>query len=687
MSSTNLAAVGPWRLWACALCILLASCGGGGGSGDSSQPPGPGTGSGTGGDAGSPGLTLLAGHVGGPGNVNGPGSAARFEAMAGIALDAAGNAYVADKGDQTIRKVTPAGVVSIFAGISGVAGAADGNIATATFNQPMALAFDPSGNLIVADAGNNTIRKISTQGVVTTLAGTAGTRGSTDAVGPAASFDFCRETDLPPSDPAIAVDRSGNAYVLPCDSTIRRIAPDGTVSTLAGSTSSANASVSLAQTQGMAMGPDEALYVSSSGAVRRVTLDGQVSIFGPVSGTRGGPGIAVDANGTVYLAEGAVLSAIDVTGNEKVIAPMSWGGSVDGPVAQAQFNRISGIAISPTGTIYLADAGNWNLRTLSNGTVSTLAGEALFNSAVDGQGAQAGFGFPFGIAIGGDGALYVADSDADAIRRVTLDGQVSTLAGEIGSNSTSSADGTGGAARFAWPQALTSAPDGGLYAVDILTGAARHVSMSGQVTTVNYAYPNVGWVPWFAGIAVRPDGSLVLTDESLDFVMSMPGAGGAMTTLAGSGESGGIDGKATMATFDAPTGAVADKSGNVYVTDSEGCTLRKVDAQGNVTTLAGLAGQCGFADGAGAQARFYKPRGMAIDAATGNLYVADTDNNLIRKVTPQGVVTTVVGRVGCQGFVTGALPGCISWPQAVALDGHTLYFTTARGVAVARGIP
>jgi sugar lactone lactonase YvrE len=349
---------------------------------------------------------------------------------------------------------------------------------------------------------------------------------------------------------------------------------------------------------------------------------------------------------------------------------------------------ITGLAVGTNGTLYLADAGNYSLRTLTNGVVSTLAGEALFNTAADGKGENAGFGFPIGIVIGGDGALYVADSDANAIRRVGLDGQVSTLAGEIGTGSTSSVDGTGSAARFAWPQALSSAPDGGLYAVDVLTSAVRHVSLSGDVTTLSFTdYPYGGTLPWFDGIAVRPDGSLALTSQDLDVIMTVPGAGGAIRTFAGSGQSGGIDGSPTTASFDVPTGIVADKSGNLYVTDELGCTLREIDVQGNVTTLAGAAGQCDFADGVGAQARFNSPRGMAMDAATGNLYVADNRNQVIRRVTQTGVVTTVVGRAGCQGFVAGALPGCISWPQAVALDGHTLYITTARGVVVARGVP
>jgi len=687
MKSTDFGAVLSWRIWAAALCIVVASCGGGG----AGSPPtsGPGTGGDSTGDTGSSGLTLLAGHVGGPGNVNGTGSAARFEGMAGVALDTAGNAYVADTADQTIRRITPAGVVTTFAGISGVAGATDGALAVATFNQPMALAFDPSGNLIVVDAGNNTIRRISTQGIVVTLAGQAGTTGSNDGAGASARFDFCRDTDLPPSDPGMVVDHAGNAYVLPCGSAIRRIAPDGTVSTLVTKDEvTPNATVVLANPQGLAIGPDETLYVSCSGAVRRVTLDGHVSIFGPVSGTRGGAGIAVDAKGTVYRAEGALLYAIDPQGNEQVIAPMPWGGAVDGPVAQAQFNRITGLAISPTGTIYVVDAGNYSLRTLRNGEVATLAGEALFNTAADGQGTQAGFGFPIGIAMGGDRALYVADRDANAIRRVGLDGQVSTIAGNIGFTSASPTDGMGTAANFAWPSGLASAPDGSLYVVDNLTGLVRHVSLSGSVKTLSFTdYPYGSYPSDFYGIAVRPDGSLVVTSQQLDVVMMLPGAGGAMATLAGSGQSGGLDGSSTTASFDVPTGVAVDKSGNVYVSDELGCTLRKVDALGNVVTLAGSTGQCGFADGTGAQARFNSPRGMAIDAVTGSLYVADNQNQVIRKVTKEGVVTTVVGRPGVQGLVTGALPGVISWPQAVAIDGHTLYITSSRGVVMARNVP
>ena len=687
MRSTDFRTARPLRLWACTLGILLAACGGGGGTGGGgavSPPPG----SGSSGDAGAPGLTLLAGHVGGPGNVNGTGAAARFTDMAGVALDAAGNAYVADKGNQTIRKITADGVVTTFAGVSGVAGATDGTVATATFNQPMAVAFDGDGNLIVVDAGNDTIRRISTMGVVTTLAGKAGAWGFTDGVGPAARFDFCRDTDLPPVDPDIAVDRNGNAYVLSCDAAIRKVAPDGTVSTLARSNQiTPDGPVLLSNPRGLAMGPDDALYVADYEAILRITLDGKISVFGPGNG-RGGPGIVVDASRTVYQANGEILSATDAQGTYREIASMPWGGAVDGPVGQAQFNRITGLALSPGGILYLADAGNWSVRTLASGVVSTLAGEALYNTGADGQGAQAGFGFPMGIAIGGDGALYVADSDAGAIRRVGLNGLVSTIAGALGIVSAGPIDATGAAATFAWPQGLTAAPDGSLYVVDALTGGIRHVSLSGSVTTVKFTdYPYGGTPAGFDGIAVRQDGSLALTAQALDLVMTMPGAGGAITTLAGSGQSGDIDGMATTASFDVPTGVVSDKSGNVYVSDEYGCTLRKVDAQGNVTTLAGSAGQCGFADGVGAEARFNSPRGIAIDAATGNLYVADTDNQVIRKVTQEGVVTTVVGRPGCQGFVAGALPGCISWPQAVAIDGHALYFTTGRGVAVARGVP
>ena len=175
-------------------------------------------------------MSTLAGMAGFPGSADGTGAAARFDYPNGVAVDGSGNVYVADTGNNTIRKITPAGVVSTLAGTAGgptvPPGSADGTGAAARFFEPYGVAVDVRGNVYVADTYNNTIRKVTPAGVVSTLAGTAGTSGSDDGTGAAARFNFPQ---------GVAVDGSGNVYVADRDNNaIRKVSPAGVVSTPVG---------------------------------------------------------------------------------------------------------------------------------------------------------------------------------------------------------------------------------------------------------------------------------------------------------------------------------------------------------------------------------------------------------------------------------------------------------------------
>ena len=195
--------------------LLLASCGGGSDSGSSGTT--------------SPvaQLSLLASSAGGSGNADGTGTAASFNRPYSVATDSSGNVYVADLSNHTIRKITPAGVVTTVAGSAGVSGSADGTGAAASFNTPSSVATDSNGNVYVADTFNHTIRKITPAGVVTTLAGSAGVSGNADGTGAAARFN---------NPYSVATDSSGNVYAADANNhTIRKITPAGVVTTLAGS--------------------------------------------------------------------------------------------------------------------------------------------------------------------------------------------------------------------------------------------------------------------------------------------------------------------------------------------------------------------------------------------------------------------------------------------------------------------
>jgi streptogramin lyase len=251
--------------------------------------------------------------------------------------------------------------------------------------------------------------------------------------------------------------------------------------------------------------------------------------------------------------------------------------------------------------------------------VTTLAGESL--GSADGTGSAAQFNNPFGVAVDSSGNVYVADKGNYTIRRVTPDGVVTTLAGLAGNSG--SVDGANSAARFRSPSGVAVDGAGNIYVADSSDSTIRQVTPAGVVTTL-------------AGLA---------------------------------GRDGNTDGTGGEARFNGPTGVAVDSAGNVYVADYYNYSIRKVTSGGMVSTLAGLAGSIGSADGTGSMARFNRPTGVAVDSG-GNVYVADTLNQTIRRVTPGGMVTTLAGRgAGIAGSAdgTGSAAGFDS-PTGVAVD-------------------
>ena len=541
------------------------------------------------------------------------GLAARFSGLASVAVDGAGNVYVADFWTCTVRKVTPAGVVTTLAGLEGSHGSADGTGSAARFESPAGVAVDGAGNVYVADYGNATIRKVTSAGVVTTLAGLAPHSGSADGTGSAARF-------LDPS--GVAVDGAGNVYVADKDNhTIRKVTPMGVVTTLAGFAGSANYGDGTGRgarfnyPTGVTVDSAGNIYVADSGndAIRKVTpagvvttLAGDVSITDtynrPIGGFADGTGhsarfagpsgVAADSAGNIYVADTGNSTIRKVTPAGVVTTLAGWGpGSADGTGRAAQFNDPSGVAVDGVGNVFVADSGNDTIRKVTPaGVVTTLAGLAGSPGTTDGTGSAARFSVPSGVAVDRAGNIFVAAFWNHTIRKVTPAGTVTTLAGLAGSQG--SADGTGSAARFSGPSGVAVDCAGNVYVADKWNNTIRKVTSAGVVTTL-------------AG-------------------------------LAGSWGSG-VDGTGSAARFWNPAGVAVDSAGNVYVTDNLNNSIRKVTVAGEVTTLAGQAGGPGSADGTGSAARFSAPFGVAVDGA-GNVYVADSGNSTIRKgwLVPNG---------------------------------------------------
>ncbi len=307
-----------------------------------------------------------------------------------VTFDAAGNIYIADTDNHTIRKITAAGVASTLAGLAGSAGSADGTGSAARFDTPRSLVVDAASNLYVADTFNNTIRKITPAGVVSTLAGMAGSGGAADGTGSAARFS---------SPHGLAIDTAGNVYVAGFAPTIRKITPAGVVTTLAGSAGS----------QGTADG-------TGSAARFRQPLD-----------------LALDSAGNVYVADGgssATIRKVTPAGVVTTLAGLAGSfGSVDGSGTAARFGDPRGIAVDAADNIYVSDRSNHNLRKVTlAGDVTTLAGLAGNPGSSDGTGTAARFNGPLGVAVDAAGNVYVADSKNQSVRKVTPAGVVTTVA-------------------------------------------------------------------------------------------------------------------------------------------------------------------------------------------------------------------------------------------------------------------
>ena len=301
----------------------------------------------------------------------------------------------------------------------------------------------------------------------------------------------------------------------------------------------------------------------------------------------------------------------------------------------------------------------------------TLAGLAKVPGSADGTNITARFHFPSGVALDGVGNVYVADTYNNSIRKITPAGVVTTLAG----GTSGGADGTGSAAQFRGPTGVAVDSSDNVYVADKSNHTIRKITPSGVVTTLAGLAEYRGnadgtgsvarfWYP--TGVAVDDQDHIYVADTSNDAIRKIT-PGGVVATLAG-GTGGSADGVGTSAQFSDPTGVAVDGAGNVYVADYYNSTIRKVTAGGTVTTVAGLAEVTGSADGTGSNARFHYPSDVAVDEM-GVVYVADVANQLIRRVATNGSVTTLAGLAGVSGAADGTGPDArFDAPTGVAVD-------------------
>jgi len=646
-------------------------------------------------------ITTVAGYAG-KGSTDGMGSNALFFNPLGVAVDVAGNVYVADSGNNTIRVINSSGMSSTLAGRAGVSGSADGAGSNAFFNQPSGIALDNISNvstIYVTDYGSSTVRKVALlTGQVVTIAGSAGVTGSVNNTGTNALFFHPL---------GIAVDRSTNLYVADYgNDLIRKITFTSsiyTVSTLAGlagvagSNNASGTAAQFSEPEGVAVDQAGNVYVADTGnaAIRLITSGGAVSTMAGSPGSLGGTdatgtnalfyqpsGIAISSTSNLYVVDYFNNTVREVSPAGVVITMAGLAGttgSTDGASSSARFWGPQGVAVSSAGTVYIADTANSIIRAMTAaGVVSTFAGSASDGSA-NGATSAARFYSPQNVAVDNSSNLYVADTQNSIIRKISLSGTVSILAGTPGVFG--SAEGSGPSVQFSGPQGVAVDSGGAVYVADTGNSTIRKLTSGGSSSTLAGSAGNPGNTDGAGvgaqfnepeGVAVDSSGNVYVADTWNHTIRKIT-SGGVSSTLAGqAGTFGSFDGTNSGARFNCPTGVAVDSSGNIFVTDYNNETIREVTPAGVVTTLAGFAGTWGNTDGTGTNALFFEPTGISVNSAD-TLYVVDSGNSTLRKITFSAgnwTSSTVAGLVGVSGSVDGTGTAAeFYYPAGVAADG------------------
>ena len=592
----------------------------------------------------------------------------------GIAIDAAGNSYLADEVDHRVRKVDVAGIINTLAG-TGNAGSRSGG-ASATemeLNSPCGVTVDTSGNVYVADRGNHRVRKIDLAGGITTVAGT-GELGFSGNGGQAAGAQLAYPT-------GVAVDTSGNVYVADRGNhRVRKVDAAGGITTVAGTgelgfsgDGGQAAGAQLAYPAGVAVDASGNVYVADRGnhRVRKVDAAGGITTvagtgelgFSGDGGQAAGAqlayptGVAVDASGNVYVADRGNhrVRKVDAAGGITTVAGTGeLGFSGDGgQAAGAQLAYPTGVAVDASGNVYVADRGNHRVRKIdAAGGITTVAGMGQLGDGGDsGEDMQAPLNEISSVAVDGTGNVYVAARNQ--VRRVDWTGSISTFAG-TGVQGFSGDGGPAMAAQFHDVAGMAVDGVGNVFVADRENRRIRRIDAEGTVTTYagtgEFGSSGDGGPAARArfcgptGLAMDAFGNLYVADATCHKVRRID-AIGVIRTMAGTGEPGygGDGGPASEAFLDTPYGVAVDADGKVYVADLQNHRVRRIDATGTITTIAGtgLPGYRGD-NGPATKARLWYPLGVGSDGA-GNVYIADSGNHRVRRIDAAGVIATIAG--------------------------------------------
>jgi len=610
----------------------------------------------------------------------------------GIAVDGQGRLFVADTLNHRILRVEIDGSITKIAGTGTPGFSGDGGEATsAQLQAPGAVAVDGIGRVFIADTQNARIRLIDLDGSISTIAGT-GVGGYSGEGGPASLAQIANPN-------GVAVDGLGRVLIADTDNNrIRRIDIDGTISTIAGTgiadytgDGGLGTSAALNGPFGVAVDASGRVLVADTGnsAIRRIDA---ADIITTIAGTGnsgysgdGGAATSADLSFPVAVASepsGGVLildtlnqriRRVTTTGTIATVAgdgTAGFGGD-GGAATAAQVQNPKGLAVDAQGAITVADTSNERIRHIdAAGMIATVAGNGTFGFGGDGGKATAAqLANPFSVAFDTQGRIYIADTFNQRIRRVELDGTITTVAG-TGLFGFSGDGGPATAAQLADPDGVAVDAQGRIFIADTYNHRIRRVDTTGIITTVAgdgttsvLQNPN--------GVAVDAQDRIIIADTYNHRIRRVD-TQGVITTIAGTGSYGfsGDGGPATSAALSFPYYIAVDSQGRIVFGDNSNNRLRRIDTNGTISTIAGT-GTAGFTGDGGpaTSARIDSPYGVAMDAQD-RIFFTDFNNQRIRRIDTNGTISTVAGSgaVGASGDAAAATSAQLQYPIGIAVD-------------------
>jgi uncharacterized protein (TIGR03437 family) len=639
----------------------------------------------------------------------GPASAAQLGNVQGIALDRLGNTYFSDTDRSLIRMIGVKGIVTTIGGNGVAAFGGDGGPATsASVNLPYGLAADLIGNLYIADLGNQRVRRIAADGSMSTFAGT-GVKGSLGDGGLATNAQLMSPRN-------VAVDAAGNVYISEFEGhRVRRVTTDGKISTIAGTgvagfrgDGGLAVNAQIGYPAGLTVDRAGALYLADSQnqRIRKIIPGGTITTV--VGGTQSVAlltpvAVAVDGFLNIYVADssGIVHEATPAGGWIVIAGTGAPGFSGDGGAAvKAQLTNARDLALDLAGDLFVAD-GIRIREIVPQGIIATVAGDGFLHAVGDGGPAtQAILNLPMSAALDRAGNLYIADTGTQRVRVVAPSGTIATLAGTgmQGYNGDSIPAVT---ATLYSPMGVTADVYGDVYIADTNNHRIREVAAAARIATfagtgtggqgADDLLPAQTELRGPRNMCIGITGTIYIVDTSNHRVLGIL-PGGYAATVAGNGTPGlgGDGGRALTAELNQPGACAVDSAGNLYIADTLNHRIAKVNTSGIISTVAGT-GQAGTSpDGVTAvAAALNSPAGVAVDDNS-DIFVSDTGNNLIRQVMPDGTIHTIAGEAtaGFSGDGGLALAAQVNAPAGIVMDGAgSLYFADTGNSRVRRLSP